>query len=193
MILSQGAEAVLIQEGDVVIKQRVPKSYRHESIDKRLRTSRTKREVKVLQKLADVLPVPKVYSSDATEFHMEFIAGPRLRDYVVNYPTTSLFKEIGVHVAKLHDLGIIHGDLTTSNILVKDHKPYFIDFGLSFFSSKIEDMAVDLHVLEEALESTHYQHAKDYFASFLEGYSSCSVADEVLSRLKIVHQRGRNK
>lgn len=70
---------------------------------------------------------------------------------------------MAIGIAKLHDGSIIHGDLTTSNILVKDNKPYFIDFGLSYISSnQLEDQAVDLYVLEKAFLSTHPELDKEF-------------------------------
>ncbi len=56
----------------------------------------------------------------------------------------------------LHNDGIIHGDLTTSNIMITDQKiVYIIDFGLSYVRNNIEDFSVDLYVLEKAFLSTH--------------------------------------
>ena len=43
-------------------------------------------------------------------------------------------------------------------MIIKENKIYFIDFGLSFFSSRIEDRAVDLHLVKEALQSTHHEY-----------------------------------
>ena len=72
-------------------------------------------------------------------------------------------------------------------------KLYFIDFGLSFFSKKIEDKAVDIHVFEEALESTHYLYAEQFFEAFLKGYKNCEDYEKVLERMDVVRSRGRNK
>ncbi|KAJ3087307.1 TP53 regulating kinase, partial [Physocladia obscura] len=68
-------------------------------------------------------------------------------------------RKIGEGLGKLHNADIIHGDLTTSNLMLRAESLslVFIDFGLSFVSSLAEDKAVDLYVLERALASTHPQ------------------------------------
>ena len=69
-----------------------------------------------------------------------------------NQVLTDLSVKIGRIIGNLHLNEIIHGDLTTSNILIvkedNDLKIYFIDFGLSIVSNHLEDKAVDLYVLE---------------------------------------------
>ena len=71
---------------------------------------------------------------------------------------------------------------------------YFIDFGLSFFSHKIEDMAVDLHLLKQALESKHYTIWEECFKAALDAYRKESKDGElVLKRLDVVEKRGRYK
>ena len=195
--ISQGAEAVLEREGDFLFKKRISKSYRITEIDDSLRKSRTKREIKVLNKLHSLgVNVPRVYDfSDSFVIMMDFIESSRLRDRIISGDkgVNELFT-IGSWLAKMHEASIIHGDLTTSNILVsKNNELFLIDFGLSFSSGKIEDMAVDIHLLEQDLESTHYLIKNELFDAFLKGYSSFSKFDEVISRLDIVRGRGRNK
>src|SRR3989338_6709944 len=72
-------------------------------------------------------------------------------------------KVIGKNIALLHQQEIIHGDLTTSNMILKGEEVYFIDFGLSFIDPKAEHKAVDLHLLRQALESKHYKHYESSF------------------------------
>ena len=63
---------------------------------------------------------------------------------------------MGKTINKVHDLGIIHGDLTTSNMIIRNDKQIvLIDFGLSYYKDSAEDKAVDLYVLERAFKSTH--------------------------------------
>lgn len=196
-ILSQGAEAILVKKGDRVFKERVKKSYRLTELDDKLRASRTKREAKVFQKLVDLgIRVPELFPSrDKYILEMEFLSGMRLRDRLLSHPEQgNVLIQIGKWIAKMHDEGIIHGDLTTSNIMITPQDELIlIDFGLSFFSEKPEDKAVDIHLLKQALESTHYQHAKKFYAFFKEGYSESSSYEEVLTRLDDVEKRGRNK
>jgi TP53 regulating kinase-like protein len=120
-----------------------------------------------------------------------------------------LADEIGRFIGMLHRNDIIHGDLTTSNIMIK--KPVgienvlkieksqlniiIIDFGLSFISHQLEDKAVDLYVLERALISTHSQYSKDIFDRILQSY--CKEYgrnnEKVVERFEQVRLRGRKR
>lgn len=91
---------------------------------------------------------------DETSITMMYVDGVRLKDYLKD--NSDILSEVGVIIAKLHNGGIIHGDLTTSNILVRNKIAYLIDFGLSYSKpGSVEDFAVDLYVLEKAFLSTH--------------------------------------
>ena len=193
-ILQQGAEAVIYQFGNKVIKDRIRKNYRLPEIDEKLRRFRTKREAKLLER-ADI-NVPKILKLDLDnkKIEMEFIDGKLLKDVLDNLRNRNeVCEQIGEEIAKLHDKDIIHGDITTSNMILKDGKVYFIDFGLGFFSKKIEDKSVDLHLLKQALESKHYKHFKESFENVLEGYKKSRDYKEVLERLNKVEKRGRYK
>lgn len=193
--LGRGAEAVVKYDGATVIKERPKKKYRHEQIDTKLRKSRTKREAKVLLRLKEMgFPAPRLVSTDDISIlHMTFIKGQKLRDVLENEDYRALGLEIGKKLGQLHNETIIHGDLTTSNMILAD-QVYFIDFGLSVFSTKPEDMAVDLHLLRQALESKHYKVWNDVFCEVIEGYKSMkSESSAVLNRLEQVESRGRNK
>lgn len=193
--IDSGAEAVIYLDKDI-IKDRVKKSYRLKEIDERLRKSRTRREVRILQKLAAVgFPAPRLIKCDDKEkIVMELIEGPKLRDVLEKMDFVKLSEELGKKIAVLHNHGIIHGDLTTSNMILKDKEIYFIDFGLSFFSAKVEDKAVDLHLLKQALESKHYKIWQKCFKAALKGYrNEAKDSREVLNRFEKVEARGRNK
>src|SRR3989344_2674384 len=159
--LKLGAEARIILKDKVVIKERIKKSYRLAQIDSVLRKERTSAEAGLLQKAARAQAnVPKVLKVDKENntIEMEFIEGT-LIDKVID---ERLAKELGKEIAVLHDNSIIHGDLTTSNILVKQEpqaRVYFIDFGLGSFSDSVEEKAMDLHVLKEAIEANHPEKA----------------------------------
>lgn len=196
--IAQGAEAIIYKDDDTVLKHRFEKRYRHPEIDKKLRKSRTRREAKVISKLQELqIAAPSLIKMDDKEMKivMEHIPGPKVRDvFEDNYEQLS--KEIGNIIARMHNAGIIHHDLTTSNMILnqKNNKIYLIDFGLSFFSEKEEDKAVDLHLLKHALESRHYKVATRAFEILLESYEASSAqSDIVLKRLEKVEARGRNK
>ncbi len=192
-LIAQGAEAKLFLEKEGILKNRFRKSYRIKEIDDKLRGFRTRREAKILQKLEAInFPAPKLIKNDEKEnLIIEKIEGKLIKDILGKSDYTGLCREIGRKVAILHNNTIIHGDLTTSNMILSD-EIYFIDFGLSFFSEKAEDRAVDLHLLKEGLESKHYKIWEDCFKAVLEAYKKeAKNSHQTLKRLEAVEKRGR--
>src|SRR3989338_4358120 len=183
--ISQGAEAVIYDAAAGIMKDRIQKAYRLPEIDVRLRKFRTRREAKVLEKLAALhFPAPRIIRMDDVNMQllMEKIPGDKLRNVLEKGKYVHLAAEVGRKIALLHNQHIIHGDLTTSNMIL-NREIYFIDFGLSFFSHKIEDQAVDLHLFKQALESTHYRIAAECFPAAAEAYrKEAKDADAVLRR-----------
>lgn len=196
MKISQGAEAIIYKEKNKIIKDRIKKNYRIKEIDEKLRKFRTKREAKILSKLGAInFPVPKLININLKKniIEMQEIKGNKVRDILEKSNYDKLCFEIGQKIAILHNNNIIHGDLTTSNIILAK-EIYFIDFGLSFFSHKVEDKAVDLHLLKQALESRHYKIYEKAFRAALNGYKSKSNNYEnIMKRFEIVETRGRYK
>ncbi|MFH1332317.1 MAG: KEOPS complex kinase/ATPase Bud32 [archaeon] len=198
-VIGRGAEAILYLEDGKVVKQRVRKGYRHPEIDMRIRKFCTRRENKLLFSASSLINVPKVFEFSDSDMRivMEFVEGDTVRDVLDDMPKAKrleLCRELGKSVALLHDANIIHGDLTTSNFILKGGKIFFIDFGLGFFSNKVEDKAVDLHLLRQALESKHYRHFEECFDAVLEGYRDTGLnAEAVLDRFVVVEKRGRYK
>ena len=198
--IAQGAEAILYKDNNTIIKERISKAYRIPAIDDSLRKFRTRREAKILERLEDInFPAPhlKSFSDKRMSILMDFIPGDKLRDVLEKGDDSQkLAKEIGQKVGLLHSKDIIHGDLTTSNMILNSQTEEinFIDFGLSSFSEKVEDKAVDLFLLDRALESKHYQLYPNIFNSVLEGYKeSYPEAEKILERFEAVKLRGRNK
>lgn len=192
-LIAQGAEAKLFLEEDKILKQRFPKKYRIKQIDEKLRGFRTRREAKILQKLEAIdFSAPKLIKSDDKEnLIIEKIDGKLIKDILEKSDYKRLCAEIGKKIAVLHNNSIIHGDLTTSNMIF-NKEVYFIDFGLSFFSEKAEDKAVDLHLLKEGLESKHYRIWEDCFKCALDAYrKEAKKSSETLKRLEAVEKRGR--
>ena len=127
---------------------------------------------------------------------MPFIEGEKLSDHLDNFSLKKqkdVCKKIGENIAKLHDSNIVHGDLTTSNMILQKNKLYFLDFGLGFISHKIEDMAVDLYLLREALEAKHFKNWKILFQEVTKEYKKSEKSELVLKQLKKVEKRGRYK
>jgi len=197
-LIETGAEASIFLEKGSIIKERVPKTYRIPEIDNKLRVFRTRREAKIIDKLQKIgFPAPRLIEQDGKQtISMELIKGEKIRDILEKSDFIKLSKEIGEKVAVLHNNGIIHGDLTTSNMIVnhKDKQVYFIDFGLSFFSHKHEDKAVDLHLLKEGIESKHYEVWEICFKKALDAYKIKAKDSKLtLKRLEQVELRGRYK
>ncbi|MDO8661588.1 MAG: KEOPS complex kinase/ATPase Bud32 [Candidatus Woesearchaeota archaeon] len=194
-IIGNGAEAIIEREGNLVHKRRLVKAYRLPVIDSQLRSQRTKREAKVLQKLSAAnIPCPKLVSTDEKELiTMSFLDGPKLRDIFAQKPFEHS-KEIGKLIAELHKVGVVHSDLTTSNMIFSENKIHLIDFGLSFFSVKPEDRACDLHLLARALESKHHEQFVVAWEQVVRAYKQTFPEHEaIFARLEKVEMRGRNK
>jgi N6-L-threonylcarbamoyladenine synthase/protein kinase Bud32 len=196
--IGKGAEADLILVGDNVRKERRPKSYRAEDLDVFLRKSRTKREAKLLSLARRAgVPTPYVYDVDEERavLEMRFLRGEALKRLLkVESPEgrETLCRQAGEAVGKLHASHIIHGDLTTSNLLRVDGRLFFIDFGLGGVSEAVEEKGVDLLVFKKTLYSTHHHHWETCFRAFLEGYRSAyEEAPVVLERLRVIERRGR--
>lgn len=194
-VIQRGAEAVIYLDGNKIIKERVSKGYRIKEIDEKLRKTRTRQEAKLLEKAGNAPKVLEV-SDKTMKIEMEYIKGDLVKDVLDDVSKDKrheICKEIGKRIGDLHKNDVIHGDLTTSNMILNEKGVVFIDFGLGFISKKEEDKAVDLHLLKHALESKHYEHFEDSFEKILEGYKSYDGAKEVLERLQKVSKRGRYK
>lgn len=195
-IISQGAEAKILlnKKGNLIIKNRIPKSYRIKELDDSIRKRRTKSEIKLLIKASEIVNAPIPNPSINFEISMPFIKGKKLSENLDKFTLKKqkeICKTIGKDLAKLHDKDIIHGDLTTSNLILVKDKIFFIDFGLGFFNGKYEDKAVDIHLFKQALEAKHFKNWKVLFEEFEKGYKSSKNSKVVFERLKAVEKRGR--
>ena len=126
---------------------------------------------------------------------MEFLNGKKIKDILNDLnddERNRICKKIGESIAKFHNNDIIHGDITTSNMILLDDKIHFIDFGLGEKNPEIEAKGVDLHVLMEAIESTHSQYSK-CFDYVLEGYKKelNEDANLVIRKIEEIVKRGR--
>lgn len=186
----QGAEALVELLPDRVIKTRVPKAYRIRELDERLRRERTRAEAKILSEARRLgIPTPVVYDVREASLEMELIRGEPLKNLI----TPELSRQVGLLIGRLHQGGLIHGDLTTSNMLVSGDRIYLIDFGLSFWDATLEARGVDVHVYYQTLVSSHENH-EELMEAFAEGYGSAFPgAAEVLRRVREIEYRGRYK
>jgi len=188
MEIGRGAEAVISLEDGYVRKYRLPKSYRLEPLDEVLRQERTLREARITSDARrHGVPTPIIYNIQKFELDMQHIDGKRLKDII----NTELSERVGEMVGRLHKAGIIHGDLTTSNMILFENRVYLIDFGLAFYENSIEAQGVDVHVYFQTLKSTH-DNPDELIEAFKRGYAQTyEEADAVFNRVNEIKARGR--
>ena len=205
VLFKKGAEASLYVADwhgrKVVIKRRLPKKYRPPEMDKRIRTYRTVHEPQLLHEAKRTgVSTPLIYLVDAKNatIIMGFIEGKQLKTLlngISRNERAKLCRKVGESIGRLHRSGIVHGDLTTSNmILTPAGQIFFMDFGLGEKTSELEARAVDLHLMKRALQSTHFRFADECFVNVMEGYSSvlgAGLAKTVLGKVEEVERRGR--
>jgi len=207
-VIRKGAEANLYYghwfDKEVIFKYRIPKKYRIEELDKKIRTARTLNEARALIRVKDYgLNVPQVYEIDTQNsiIVMKYIKGEKLKYNLKNLDKSQkieIFKKIGSYIAILHLNGHIHGDITTSNVIITENKKIFlIDFGLHEYSDTIEDKSVDLHLLKRVLISSHGKDFELCFNAFLEGYrseydkKSSQEGKQIIKNIAVIETRGR--
>ena len=203
--LKKGAEATIIlskwYEKTVIIKSRKIKKYRHPQLDQKIRKFRTIHEPQLLNEAKKAgVPTPTIFLVDTRKMQiiMEFIRGKQIKHVLAKVSATQrqdLCFEIGVIIAKLHSHGIIHGDLTTSNMILNEYgKIFLVDFGLAEKQNELESKGVDLHLMKRGLQSTHNQIAKDCFKNVMVGYTEVmgqAATKEVLKKIREIERRGR--
>lgn len=202
-LLKKGAEAELYviewMGRPAVLKRRVRKAYRNPDLDAYVRGSRTSNEAKLLSEARRLgVPTPMVYFVDKRSFEitMSYIASPPLKRLVPGMSEAGIaetFSRIGEMVALLHRGGLVHGDLTTSNILCHGGLLYLIDFGLGERTPDLEPRGVDIHLMRRALESSHHEISGTAYASFVNGYARGmgQLSEAVLARADSIRKRGR--
>jgi TP53 regulating kinase-like protein len=205
MLIKKGAEANLYleqwQERKVVMKRRPPKAYRQPKLDLNIRTQRTLHEPTLIHRAKEAgVSTPTIYMIDLsnTNIIMEYIEGKQVKQVLNDMPHKEklrLCSHIGSAIGRLHKNGIIHGDLTTSNmILTTAGKVVFVDFGLGECSSETEARGVDLHLTKRTLQSTHHKYAKECFQAVITGYTHVvgrQTANMISEKIKEIERRGR--
>ena len=207
VLVGQGAEARLWEttylQRHVYVKERFKKEYRTNELDAKLSLERLKQEAKGLiraRKLGVLTPVLYLVDYPTKSLYLEKVEGRRVKEMLSENAMTMeqrrvLLERIGVAVATMHDGNLNHGDLTTSNMLVRsdDDALILIDFGLSYFSSEAEDKAVDLYVLERAIMSAHAE-LSDVFRTILDAYQKKTRNwSRVFPKYEAVRMRGRKR
>jgi len=188
--LGKGAEAIVHSARmfgeEVVIKERIVKKYRIKEIDEGLRTKRTSVEGSMLKKAQEGgVNVPQIHFASKFELFMQKIDGKNLHE-LPEKEWEKCLGEAGAILAKLHSLGIAHGDYTPANLIVTKKGLFVIDFGLSMHTNSIEDKAVDLLLMKKSLRK-----AKD-FELFLKSYlKHDKEGKQVAARVEEIEKRGR--
>jgi len=198
-VLKRGAEAVLTaiewRGRPAVEKRRLPKSYRHAALDDELRRTRLRKEARLLAEArAAGVPVPVVYDVDLAQHRLvlQRLDGPTVKEQLRSpSDNTGLCAEIGRLVARLHAAGIVHGDLTTSNMLLAGDRVHLIDFSLGDKTDGLEARGVDLRLLKEAFTSAHFDHP-EYFEAVAEAYrAGFAGGEDALAKMREIEGRGR--
>ena len=238
-VLSQGAEGKIYLTqflGKVcLVKERFKKEYRVKELDTKLTKSRILNETRNISRASkNGINVPTIYFVNLIErkIYMEYINnGCQLKEILTNIFQLNdlnpyekflekIINDLGNMISKLHSNGIVHGDLTPSNIILKiksnenndtnlnsgkdeilksknyDYM-YLIDFGLSSMTtsnqSGIEDKAVDLYVLKRAMISNNPK-SEEVFEKVLNIYeNNCDNGKKIIEHYKKVEMRGRKR
>jgi len=204
-LLKKGAEASLYiadwYEKRVVIKARLPKKYRPAELDEKIRGYRTAHEPQLMHEAKKAgVPTPTIFLVDVKNaaITMEFVEGKQVKQLlgsISKKERQELCFKIGELIGKMHKHGLIHGDLTTSNmILGVEGKIFLVDFGLGEKNAELEARGVDLHLMKRALQSTHYQFAEECFKNVMTGYSAVlggEDAKNVFEKIREIERRGR--
>jgi TP53 regulating kinase-like protein len=204
-LFKKGAEASLYladwHQRRVIIKMRIPKKYRSPVLDEQIRSYRTVHEPQLIHEAKEAgVPTPLIYMVNVPEssITMEYIEGQQVKQLLNNVPKEKrhdICVKIGASIAQLHSHSLIHGDLTTSNMILNPKgKLFFVDFGLGEKNGELEAQGVDLHLLKRALQSTHYLFWEECFQSVLCGYTSVlgvELAEKVYEKIREIEKRGR--
>jgi len=205
MLIKKGAEANLYLEEwngrKVIMKRRLSKAYRLSELDGVIRAQRTLREPQLMHRAKEAgVPTPTIFMVDVVDANivMEYVEGKQVKQILNGLSSSERFRLcrlIGVLIGRLHSAGIIHGDLTTSNmILTSVGKVFFVDFGLGEFSTELEIRGVDLHLMKRAFQSTHFRYSRECFDAVTEGYAEAFGKENtriVLEKVREIEKRGR--
>ncbi len=204
VLWARGAESEILRVDrwglPLVIKRRPGKTYLLNSLDESLRRTRTIRECRMLTYARRLgVPTPAVHSVDLIRFQfiMDFIEGYQLKQLAGELTEQRLKRsceEFGRMIGTLHNGGIVHGDPTTSNVIVDNkQRLWLVDFGLAEWNATVEMKGVDLHLIRRALETTHWNLQDQMLDSTIQGYISVvkEQAEEILARMEEIRERGR--
>src|SRR6266849_4665764 len=203
--LHRGAEADLslatVGPWKVVVKRRVRKEYRNPILDERIRHDRTISEASIIHEAKTAgARVPSIVGVDIERnaivmTHLAGIVARECLDDMGKSEAQKLLRSIGEQVGLLHAAGIVHGDLTTSNVIVSPSgAPFIVDFGMSRRSIEPEDRGVDLHLLQRSIVASHSKDASSMMNAMIRGYEQATgkkVANSTWGKAREIARRGR--
>ncbi|MCI4325786.1 MAG: Kae1-associated serine/threonine protein kinase [Thermoplasmata archaeon] len=183
------------------LKDREAKTYRPKSLDERLRKERTRTEVRLLVEARKLgIRTPIIYDLDLAKHRiiLEALPGPTLKELLDADAKEAAALEVpirsfGATLGRLHAGGISHGDLTSSNVMFPDGPsgaPAFIDLSMGSRSPGVEELAIDLHLVEEDFRSLHAK-GDELLAWFYEGYAAGNPTGAAAVRTRAKEIRGR--
>lgn len=203
-LIYRGAEADVYRVSwcgrDAVRKVRKRLSYRLASLDRMLRRQRTVREAEMIHRAKDAgVRSPYLYcvEPESATIVMEYVAGIRLREALSSAgmgDVARLSTALGSAAARLHSASVMHGDLTTSNVVISGGSLVLIDFGLSVTSDRVEDHAVDLRLVKETITGAHPSVSQAALDSLFSGYRAVVGEGrfrQVMRQLSEIERRGR--
>lgn len=199
--IAMGAEAtvsdVVFLGRDAVEKIRPSKGYRLPELDSHIRSTRARSEARIMHEArAAGVRTPCIYDLDLSRSSivMERIEGTVVKRYLDEHPdeASDVCRRIGMTIAKLHSAGIVHGDLTTSNMIITPGKEIcLIDMSMGKTRAELEDIGVDLRLLERAFTSAHVD-LPDAFSDLMdEYYAHIGNPKAVAKKLEDIKNRGR--
>lgn len=198
--MKRGAEAELrktVWHGRAAVeKARVPKPYRHEKLDDGLRRQRIRTEARLMHEVRGLgISVPIIYDVDLRGHRLvlEYVDGPTVKELLQegHEDPRTIARAIGHLAGTLHANGIVHGDLTTSNMLWRDGRIHLIDLSMGEKTPALETHGVDLRLLKEAWTSAHYE-VLSAFEEVLAAYrASYPRAEDAIGKLREIEERGR--
>ncbi|MFA6805241.1 MAG: KEOPS complex kinase/ATPase Bud32 [Candidatus Methanomethylophilaceae archaeon] len=199
--IATGAEAdIYVTEylgRPAIAKVRSPKAYRHPELDRRIRSSRIRSEARLMKDAREVgVRTPFIYDIDIIDcaITMEYISGKKIKDLLDEEPEKAeiVCRMIGEALARLHNGGISHGDLTTSNmIMTPEGRICFIDFSMGSSKIETEEMGVDIRLLERAFSSAHPGLENAYKALIDEYCIQKKDSKAVMNKVQEIKDRGR--
>ncbi|HLC11023.1 MAG TPA: Kae1-associated kinase Bud32 [Candidatus Bathyarchaeia archaeon] len=204
-LLHRGAEADLslatVGPWRVVVKRRVNKEYRNPSLDEQIRHDRTISEASAIHEAKTAgARVPSIVGIDIENnaIVMTHLAGTVARECLDDLgikEARKLLQSVGAQIGLLHTSGIVHGDLTTSNIIVSPSgAPFTVDFGMSRRSVEPEDRGVDLHLLHRSIVASHSHDPSSMMNAMIRGYEETAgkkVASSTWRKAREIARRGR--